>query len=217
MKMDSWKKIWPWLKDSPVVRRDIYLEGELVVLRPKRMDDAGNDYLWRTDPELAGLDATRPINLTLREYTRYHRDDLEFPSPWSVRLAIDSRDGRHIGNCMYYDIDYNKHHAELGIMIGDREYWGKGYGTDAVRTLLHHVFTGTTIERIYLHTLADNARAQRAFEKAGFRPVKKVRRDGYNFVFMEVRRADWLRQAGIPEAERQPVSAAGETAAQTSP
>ena len=156
------------------------------------------DYSWRVDPELAGLDATAPINLTFKDYVRLYSDDLAHPGPWSVRLAIDSHDGRHIGNCMYYDINPAERQAELGIVIGDRSYWGKGYGTDAVVTVLHHVFSQTDLKRVYLHTLNDNKRAHRAFEKAGFQPVRPVSRDGFDFVLMEVRRDEWLREHGPP-------------------
>ena len=193
MKPESWKKLWPWQRDKPQVQTIDRLEGELVVLRPKRMDDVPADYMWRIDPELADLDATRPINLTIREYGRYQKDELQFPSPWSVRLAIDTlHDDRHIGNCMYYDINFDKGHAELGIMIGERSYWGKGYGEDAVRTLLRHMFTDTPMKMVYLHTLTRNLRAQRCFTKSGFSMIDEVRRDGYHFVRMEVQRQDWF-------------------------
>ena len=84
---------------------------------------------------------------------------------------------------MCYDIDVRKSQAELGIMIGDREHWSKGYGTDSVNTLLDHIFTETPLERIYLHTLTWNDRARRSFAKSGFREVKTVRpqRDGLRF------------------------------------
>jgi len=165
-----------------------------VVLRTKVPEDAARDYSWRVDPELAALDATAPINLTFDEYVNLYRDDLSYPSPWSLRLAIDTVDGRHIGNCMYYDIDRARRQAELGIVIGDRSCWGKGYGTDAVLTVLDHVFTKTDLERVYLHTLTHNKRAQRAFEKAGFKPVGPVSRDGFDFILMEVHRDEWLAQ-----------------------
>ncbi len=167
------------------------LVGELTVLRSKSMDDAEADYSWRIDPELAGLDATRPVTLTFPEYLRYHRDDVNYPSPWSVRMAIDTLDDRHIGNCMYYDINTEKSQCELGIMIGDRNYWGKGYGTDVVKTALARIFTATELDRVYLHTLTDNFRAQKSFAKAGFVPLKEVKRDGYEFVLMEIWRKEW--------------------------
>jgi len=176
---------------------NLYLVGDLTVLRAKSMDDAEADYSWRIDPELAGLDATRPITLTYAEYLRYHRDDVNYPSPWSVRMAIDTREGRHIGNCMYYDINTEKSQCELGIMIGDRDYWSKGYGTDVIRTALTHIFTATKLERVYLHTLSHNLRAQKSFTKAGFTPLREVKRDGYEFMLMEVWRTEW--EAANPE------------------
>jgi len=163
------------------------------------MDDAEADYSWRIDPELASLDATRPVTLSLTEYLRYHRDDVSYPSPWSVRMAIDTLDGRHIGNCMYYDINNEKSQCELGIMIGDRDYWSKGYGTDVIKIALTRIFTATELERVYLHTLTHNFRAQKSFAKAGFVPVREVKRDGYEFVLMEIWRKEW--EAAHPEAK----------------
>jgi RimJ/RimL family protein N-acetyltransferase len=197
MKRESWKKLWPFMKAEQETPANLYLVGDLTVLRAKSMDDAEADYSWRIDPELAGLDATRPITLTYAEYLRYHRDDVNYPSPWSVRMAIDTREGRHIGNCMYYDINTEKSQCELGIMIGDRDYWSKGYGTDVIRTALTHIFTATKLERVYLHTLSHNLRAQKSFTKAGFTPLREVKRDGYEFMLMEVWRTEW--EAANPE------------------
>jgi RimJ/RimL family protein N-acetyltransferase len=162
-----------------------------VVLREKRIEDVEADFAWRVDPELASLDATTPLRLSLKEYTRYFQDELEYPSPWSVRLAVDTLEGEHIGNVMYYDVDERKRHAELGIMIGVREYWDRGYGTDVVNTVLRHIFADTGIERVYLHTLEWNERAKTAFKKTGFSPMRKVSRDGHNFILMEILRSDW--------------------------
>ena len=175
-------------------RSSVRIDAGRVVLRPKSIEDADNDYSWRTDPELSALDATRPINLTFREYRRYYGDELDYPSPWSVRFAIEDESGRHIGNCMYYDINWDRRETELGIMIGDKSCWSKGYGTVAVKALVDHIFSSEKLDHIYLHTLHDNFRAQRAFSKAGFQPVRKVRREGFDFVKMEVWREEWERQ-----------------------
>ncbi len=170
------------------------IRGEKVVLREKRIEDAADDYAWRTDDELSRLDATRPINLSYEEFLKYSREELEYHNPRSRRLAIDTLEGKHIGNCMYYDIDLRQGEAELGIMIGDRNYWSKGYGTDSVNALLEHIFTTTPIKRVYLHTLEWNHRARRSFAKSGFREVKKVRRSGMDFIFMEIYRSEWEQQ-----------------------
>ncbi|MDP6667694.1 MAG: GNAT family N-acetyltransferase [Dehalococcoidia bacterium] len=191
------------MKAEQETTTDLRLVGELTVLRSKTMDDAEADYSWRIDPELAGLDATRPVTLTFTEYVRYHRDDITYPTPWSVRLAIDTLDGRHIGNCMYYDINTDKSQCELGIMIGNRNYWSRGYGTDVVKTALKHIFTATELERVYLHTLTDNLRAQKSFTKAGFKTVREIKRDGYEFVYMETVRSEWLAAHSNAEGENE--------------
>jgi RimJ/RimL family protein N-acetyltransferase len=179
------------MKGEQEATTELRLVGEITVLRTKSMDDAEADYSWRIDPELAGLDATRPVTLSFTEYLRYHRDDVAYPSSWSVRMAIDTSDGRHIGNCMYYDINAENLQCELGIMIGDRDYWSQGYGTDVVKTALAHIFTTTELERVYLHTLSTNFRAQKSFTKSGFKPLRDVRRDGYEFILMEIWRKEW--------------------------
>ncbi len=194
MKLASSKKQWPWQKPRPSDRKTAVAQSQLVILRPKRLEDAEQDYAWRTDPELAALDATVPLLVTYREYYRYQRDDMEYPSPWSVRMGVDTLEGRHIGNCMYYDIDPDRKQCEMGIMIGDRDYWGRGYGTDAVTALLRHIFAETPIERVYLHTLAGNVRAQKAFARSGLKQVGDVRRDGYDFLKMEAWRDEWLAE-----------------------
>jgi hypothetical protein len=93
---------------------------------------------------------------------------------------------------MYYDLDSVHREAELGIVIGDRNYWSNAYGYDAVTTLLDHMFSDLQLNRVYLHTLDWNERAQRCFEKSGFKPVRTVRRMSQDFILMEVLRNDWL-------------------------
>ena len=97
----------------------------------------------------------------------------------------DIATGRHIGNVMYYGYDSFAREAELGITIGDRDYWGRGYGTDTVRCMLGYLFTEMKLRRVFLHTLTWNHRAQAAFERAGFSRVREVTRGGYEFVYME--------------------------------
>ena len=112
--------------------------------------------------------------MSFEAYRTYAREEMRYATSTSKRLAIDTHDGVHIGNCMYYDINRRRGVAELGIMIGDRRYWGAGYGTDAVRTLLNHIFTTTDLDSVYLHTLKWNDRARQSFAKAGFREMRTV-------------------------------------------
>ena len=167
------------------------IRGELTILRDKRLEDAEADYGWRTDEELAGLDATTPLRMSYSSYLRLIEDEIRHPVPWSKRFAIETHDGKLIGNCMYYDIDNVKGQAELGILIGDRDYWSRGYGTDVVTILTSHLFNTTSLGRIYLHTLSWNVRAQKSFKKCGFVTVRQVRRSGYDFILMELLKERW--------------------------
>jgi RimJ/RimL family protein N-acetyltransferase len=170
------------------------IKGKKVVLREKRLEDATNDYAWRSDDELAHLDAAPPLRQSFGGYLANYAEELLYPSPRRRRFAIESLEGRHIGNLMYYDIDEGKGQAELGIMIGDRDYWDQGYGTDAITTVLDYIFTTTKLDRIYLNTLDSNIRAQRCFRKCGFTPCGQRKRHNHNFIVMETCRNSWSKK-----------------------
>ena len=177
--------------------------GEKIIIREKSFADVWNDYKWDTDPELAHLDATQPVNMSFSEYISDYTIELRNPVPTSKRFAIETPDGEHIGNCSYYNINESKGEAELGIMIGNRNYWNKSYGVDIVTTLVNHIFCQTTLNRIYLKTLMSNIRAQKSFPKAGFTPYGQMSRNNYNFVVMEIFRNQWLeRQSGTNDADK---------------
>ena len=173
----------------------VELRGAKVILREKRIEDAEKDYRWRSDPEIARLDAAYPLSMSYERYLKLFQDQLRYPTPGSHHFGTDAIDGTYIGNCMYYDLDSVRMEAELGIVIGERDYWGNSYGYDAVTTLLNYMFTEINLTRVYLHTLDWNERAQRSFAKSGFRPVRAVRRMAQDFILMEVLREDWLATA----------------------
>ena len=187
------KRAFEWTMGGGRQRADsfLYVMGDRVVLRDKSVGDIEADYVWRRDPELARLDGTEPLQMSLPDYRRLVRGELRSRNRESRRFGIETRDGRYIGTCMYYDVDERRSEAELGIMIGDREYWGSGLGTDAVSTLLDYVFTSTGLGRVFLHTLSWNSRARRCFSKAGFAEVRGVRRNGLDYVRMEISREEW--------------------------
>ena len=171
------------------------LYGGRIILRDKRSDDAENDYRWRSDPELARLDAAIPLTMSFERYLKLFEDQMKYPTPGSHHYSIDTLDGRFIGNCMYYDMDTVNLEAELGIVIGDRDYWSDGYGYDAVTTLLDHMFNARNLKRVYLHTLEWNGRAQKSFSKCGFNALRPVRRMAHDFILMDVLRDDWFANA----------------------
>jgi RimJ/RimL family protein N-acetyltransferase len=169
-------------------------DNSRILLRNKILSDARNDYDWQRDRELVRLDATTPINCSFKEYLADYADELRYPSSLRHSFAVETHDGKHIGNCVYYNINEAKGEAELGIMIGDRHYWDKGYGTDAVSALIDHIFQRTKLNRIYLKTLTSNSRAHKCFQKCNLKPCGYLKRDGYEFLLMEIHRKEWQEQ-----------------------
>ncbi|MFH1031051.1 MAG: GNAT family protein [Chloroflexota bacterium] len=164
-----------------------------ILIRRKRLADAWNDYNWEKDPELAYLDAIPPLEMSFNQYLLEYTEQLGYHSSTRNRFAVETQDGRHIGNCSYYNIDEAKGETELGIMIGDRICWDKGYGQDIVTALVDYIFRKTGIKRIYLKTLDTNSRAHKCFQKRGFVPYGHRTTDGFNFTLMELYRDWWER------------------------
>ncbi len=195
MRWKLFRKAFPWSKDERKELPEVNIEGKLIRIREKRMEDIPDEYAWRVDEELSRLDATRPLTMSYDDFLKYSKEEMQFPNFRSKRLAVETIEGVHIGNVMYYDLNMRNAETELGIMIGNKEYWGKGYGTDIVKTLLKHLFEDLKLERVYLHTLAWNYRAQSSFSKSGFREIRAVRRGGQDFLLMEVNRNSWEEEA----------------------
>ncbi len=166
-------------------------KDDKAILCRKSLADAPADYTWQTDPELAHLTATIPITTSLTDYLLEYASQINHEHPSKHQFAIKTRDGRHIGNCACYGIDKAKGEAEIGIMIGDRRYWDKGYGTNAVSSLVQYTFNQVNSIRIHLKTLESNKRAQRCFFKCGFTVCGNIINNGNNFVLMELLRSQW--------------------------
>ncbi len=172
------------------------ITGSKTKLREKKLSDVRNDHKWQADPELAKLDAAPVLIMSFSLYLLDYAGALRQSHSNRYPLAVETLEGKHIGNCTCYDIDEKKGEAQLGIMIGNRDYWDKGYGSDAVNAMVHHVFRTTNINRLYLKTLDSNTRAQKCFARCGFTPFGRLRRNSHDFTLMELKRDHWEKQSG---------------------
>ena len=185
---------------------DVVARGRRTVVRRKRLGDAADEYRWRSDPDLAQFDASRPVQAPYESYERNWSFDYRFTDMPGRSFAIEDEVGRHIGNVMYYNIDSARNEAEIGISIGERSCWSLGYGSDALEAVVRGLFEVSGLGRLYLHTLEWNGRAQAAFRKVGFEVCGTSWRDGHTFIIMEVRR-DWvLETTARPERTREAVA-----------
>jgi RimJ/RimL family protein N-acetyltransferase len=102
-----------------------------------------------------------------------------------------------IGGCGLRDVDRRNGSAEVSIFIADRQRWGKGFGTDAMRALLDFAFGELRLERIWLRVFDYNPRAIRSYEKAGFATEVVLRHDRFHrgahhdTHLMAITRPDW--------------------------
>jgi RimJ/RimL family protein N-acetyltransferase len=177
---------------------------ERLRLRAVERDDLPHFVAWLNDPEVIhGITVYLPLSLPLEE--RWYENMLARP-PEEHPFVIEVREGEEwtpIGNCSFFHIDWRARHAEVGIVIGEKRLWNQGYGTDAMRFLLHHGFATLNLNRVYLKVYADNPRAIRAYEKAGFVHEGRMRQERYyngayyDNLLMSVLRSEW---AARPEA-----------------
>lgn len=167
------------------------MKDRRVRLRPKRLEDAAQDYAWAQDQELCELEAAFPVSVPFADYQRLYAMDLRLALQGCLRFAIETLQGEHIGNCMCYQMDEARGEAEVGILIGNKTYWDQGYGVEALELLLEHIFATTPLTRVCLHTLTWNLRAQRCFAKCGFEPCAEEPRWGQRFLVMAIDRQRW--------------------------
>ncbi len=171
------------------------LRGEKILLRPMQESDITRQHEFLQDTELYLLDSDYP-QVAPREraqafYASYTKLD-ENLAPFAIEA-----DGKYIGYCSLMGVQNRHGNFELGIMIGDREYWGRGYGRDTIRVLLEYAFRALGARRIALTTNAKNERAIRCYLACGFVEEGRLRQfvwiDGEytDLVEMSILRDEW--------------------------
>jgi RimJ/RimL family protein N-acetyltransferase len=145
------------------------LEGRLVRLRPLSLAYLDAATRWNADPDVRHyLHRSEDPPALLSRAALEKRMQAVFADPTEVRFAIETRDGVPIGDIGLLGI-HPHGRAELSILIGEKAYWSRGYGTDAIRCLLAFAFGELGLRRVTLIADADNARGIRCYENCGFR------------------------------------------------
>jgi len=176
------------------------IEGTLVNLRAMEMADLERNARWINDREVTRFLSLR-YEMSLAAEEAWMRERVTQPVSWqNPSFAIETKDGRHIGNVNLFNVAAEDRKAELGIMIGEKDCWSKGYGSDAVRTLVRFAFDEMNLNRVQLHTYAYNERAIAAYRKAGFVEEGRMRAFHYtegayhDAILMSVLREEFAHQ-----------------------
>jgi len=172
--------------------------GQLVELKAIEPDNLGTYTRWFQDPEVLRLLTPATVKPWSSVAEKRAIERMARGGDDAVHFAIHVlTDGQLIGNCSLQAIDGKNRTAGLGIVIGERAYWGRGFGSDALRLMLRYGFSELNLHRIWLKVLAFNERAIRAYNKIGFveegRLREAVYRDGryWDELMMAVLRTEY--------------------------
>jgi RimJ/RimL family protein N-acetyltransferase len=164
------------------------LVGKKCYLSPINVNDAEKFTEWLNDMEIL-------VNLQLyngvisSEHEKAFLSNLSKDHNYSI---IDLEKDELIGNCGFMDIDNLNQTAEVGIFIGNKNYWNKGYGTEALTLLLDYGFKALNLHNIQLRVYGYNKHAKRCYEKAGFKQIG-IRREAlhrnlekHDIIYMDI-------------------------------
>ncbi len=164
------------------------LQGERVHLRPPVMKDAQLIFHWERDDEVWRYDPHRPFSQNMLEFLPIFERNYVYGNGRQFWFIIEDEQHVPIGTITYFNIEHRLGQAEVGLGLGDKTRWGRGYGSDAIRTLVQHLFTFPGLVRLYAETAMANRPARRAFAKANFVEIGQIydpRSSGEPWVLLE--------------------------------
>lgn len=180
---------------------EIILKGKKVILRPLSLKDALRFCKWLKDREvvkfLTMYDQAPPSLKEEQEWISQRQKDKN-----GVTFAIDTIDGTHIGSISLRNTKSKSKHALFGIVIGNKKYWGQGYGTEAGKLIVDYGFRKLKLHKIYLNIIAYNIRGEKSYKKIGFKREgvfrEHILRDGvfHDKIWMAILRDDYLKKYG---------------------
>ncbi len=164
------------------------LAGERCYLSPISLEDAELYTKWLNDLEITQYLNISVLNVSLQG----EKEALQRLAKEHNYAVVDNKSNNLIGNCGLHNWDKINQTAEIGIFIGDKEYLGKGYGTEAMTLLIRFAFDYLNIQSILLRVFSYNERAKACYGKVGFREigvwkesrVQKGKR--HDTIFMEI-------------------------------
>ena len=153
------------------------LRGQKVVLRAMTRADLPTFVRWFNDAEVTQFLGGNMWPMSPESEERwFDRQIQENPLILCIEtLAAAGENGVLIGNIGLHNLSERNHHAELGIIIGEKEHWSRGYGSDAIKTLLRYGFDELNYHQVYLRVYDFNPRGIRCYEKCGFKMEGRLR------------------------------------------
>lgn len=179
------------------VQNSLVLTGELVTLRPIEPDDYPTLNRFANDVEVELLGGGDPPSPTPQASSAAaYEQQRENPDSINFAITANEANSKLIGQCGLWRHDQLGRTVELGITIGVREYWGRGYGREAVTLLVDYAFRLRNLRKVHLSVHASNTRAIRCYAAAGFVEEGRLREQGWsNGAYVDLVLMGRLRQS----------------------
>jgi len=150
------------------VFKKIFIEGERIYLREVQPADVGETYLhWLNDKEVVQYTEIRFRPNTREELQSYVERMANDPKYLFLAIVAKEND-KHIGNVKAGPINSFHRFADVGIIIGEKDYWGKGLAAEAIKLVVDYAFNKLHLHKLTAGCYANNLGAVKSFEKAGF-------------------------------------------------
>jgi RimJ/RimL family protein N-acetyltransferase len=159
--------------DAPIVN----IVGELVSLGPLRREHLPLYLRWINDFGTTRTLAVPCAPMTMERETAWYEKAALEPHAFTI---YERATARPIGNCGLHGVDWPNRAATVGIMIGEPDARGRGYGTEAMRLLLDYAFTALGLHSVMLNVYEFNPAARRSYEKVGFREIGRRRQSRWH-------------------------------------
>lgn len=199
------------------------LERGRIRFTPLQMENMYTHFRWNNDPELNRLDSEIPYEEeSLSEFKKRFEQMCFAPPPSHRDFEIHADDGTLIGVAYIAHISPHHRHALIGITIGDRDYWGEGFGRESIRLLLDYCFEEVNLHRVSAETFEYNTAWRELVEGIGFTKEGTAReylfRDGrfwdkHNYALLEDEYRVRFDETGLDDARTEESFAATEAIA----
>jgi len=178
--------------------------GDQIRLRAIEKDDLPSFVRWLNDPDVCQWLCMR-YPLSLAEEEEWFAKMIKRPPaerPMAIEIQPDPKKDTwvFVGNCGFFDVSWENRSAEIGIHIGEKAYWDKGFGTKAMELILQFGFQSLNFHRIFLRVFENNQRAIRSYQKVGFIMEGRMRQAHYmngkyvDVLLMSILQPEWQNE-----------------------
>lgn len=145
-----------------------FIKGKRIYLREVRLSDVDeNYYRWMNDPEVTQYLESRFFPNS-REMIELYIKQMEENTDILFMAIIVKDNEKHIGNIKIHRINWIHRYAEVSLVIGEKKFWGKGYGTESITLAVGHAFNTLNLHKLSARMYANNVGSIKAFKKANF-------------------------------------------------